>query len=150
MKIPLLLLCLLSISAHAKQYAPLQAQTLDTQRISTQGKVTYLKFWATWCAYCVEEMPVLQQSHEDAQGAYQVVSVNIGFNQSLEGVKHYLGKHHYNFPTVFDSDGTITRQYRVLGTPQHILIDAQGREIYRSGLFTDQLAQKLAQLRGLK
>ncbi|MCF2860273.1 TlpA family protein disulfide reductase [Pseudoalteromonas sp. SMS1] len=150
MKIPLLLLCLFSISIHAKQYAPLQTQTLDSKRIFTQGKVTYLKFWATWCAYCVEEMPKLQQSHEYAQGAYQVISVNIGFNQTLEGVKRYLGKHNYNFPTVFDSDGTITRQYAVLGTPQHILIDAQGKEIYRSGLFTDQLAQKLAHLRGLK
>ncbi|KZN42076.1 TlpA family protein disulfide reductase [Pseudoalteromonas luteoviolacea] len=148
MKTLIFVLSILCLSAHAKQYAPIEAKALNEQTISTQGKITYLKFWATWCAYCVEEMPVLQQSYEDAKGAYQVISVNIGFNQTLEGVKRYLGKHNYNFPTVFDSDGIITKHYAVLGTPQHILIDAQGNEVYRSGLFTDQLAQKLAQLRG--
>ncbi|KZN44321.1 TlpA family protein disulfide reductase [Pseudoalteromonas luteoviolacea] len=140
------LMCLLSATAHAKQYLPLEAQTLDARTISTQGKVTYLKFWATWCAYCVEEMPILQQSHNSANDTYQVISINIGFNQNRDRVKHYLTKNKYDFPTVFDGSGAITKHYSVLGTPQHILLDEQGNELYRSALFTDELAQKLLQL----
>ncbi|MBQ4839888.1 TlpA family protein disulfide reductase [Pseudoalteromonas luteoviolacea] len=150
MKLLLSLLMLLTthVFSATTPYPPLNATTLDKQQISSKEKVTYLKFWATWCAYCVEEMPLLEQSYQQANNGYQVISINIGFNQSLRGVTNYLKKYHYQFPTVFDSDGSITRQYQVLGTPQHILLDEHGNELYRSALFTDELADKLSKLQG--
>lgn len=141
---------LLSTTTMAKEYLPLSAQTLDQQTINTQGKITYLKFWATWCSYCIEEMPLLEQSYEQANGGYQVIAVNIGFNQSERGVLAFLNKHHYQFPTVFDASGDITKQFQVFGTPQHILIDEHGQEIYRSALFTDELKHQLQQYQGAK
>ncbi|MCG7536168.1 TlpA disulfide reductase family protein [Pseudoalteromonas sp. OOF1S-7] len=138
------ILLALSATATAKSYPPLQAATVEGQAVSSTNKVTYLKFWATWCAYCVEEMPLLQQTYENSQGRYQVITVNVGFNQTVEGVKTYLNRYGYQFPTVFDSTGAITRQYQVTGTPQHILLDANGTEIYRSALMTDELKQHLA------
>lgn len=146
----LLLTTVLSLPVMAQQYSPLTAQTLDQQTLSSQGKVTYLKFWATWCSYCIEEMPLLEQSYQDANGGYQVIAINIGFNQSERGVKAFLNKHHYQFPTVFDASGEITQQFKVLGTPQHILIDANGNEIYRSALFTDELKTQLHKYQGAK
>ncbi|TMP34401.1 TlpA family protein disulfide reductase [Pseudoalteromonas rubra] len=145
-----IVLLALSTTAAAKPYLPLQARTVADQSVSSSGKVTYLKFWATWCAYCVEEMPLLQQAFENRKESYQVIAVNVGFNQTVEGVKTYLNRYGYQFPTVFDATGSITRQYRVTGTPQHILLDASGKEIYRSALFTDELRQHLATLAGDK
>ncbi|AZZ99985.1 TlpA family protein disulfide reductase [Pseudoalteromonas sp. R3] len=145
-----IVLLALSFTATAKPYPPLQARTLADQPVSSSGKVTYLKFWATWCAYCVEEMPLLQQAFENSKESYQIIAVNVGFNQTAEGVKTYLNRYGYQFPTVFDATGTLTRQYRVTGTPQHILLDASGTEIYRSALFTDELRQHLTALTGAK
>lgn len=82
-----IVLLALSFTATAKPYPPLQARTLADQPVSSSGKVTYLKFWATWCAYCVEEMPLLQRAFEKSQESYQVIAVNVGFNQTVEGVK---------------------------------------------------------------
>ncbi|MCF6441974.1 TlpA family protein disulfide reductase [Pseudoalteromonas luteoviolacea] len=147
---PLLILLGVHTNIYANTYPPLLANTLDGQAISSQGQVTYLKFWATWCAYCIEEMPLLEQSYQQANTGYQVISVNIGFNQNKRSITNYLKKHGYRFPTVFDSDGSITRQYAVLGTPQHILLDGSGNELYRSALFTDELASKLTELQGRK
>ncbi|MDK1290288.1 TlpA family protein disulfide reductase [Pseudoalteromonas umbrosa] len=147
---PLFILLGIHTNIYAKTYSPLLANTLDGQAISSQGQVTYLKFWATWCAYCIEEMPLLEQSYQQANTGYQVISINIGFNQNKHGITHYLNQNGYRFPTVFDSDGSITRQYYVLGTPQHILIDEFGNELYRSALFTDELASKLTELQGRK
>lgn len=147
---PLFILLAVHTNIYATTYPPLLANTLDRQTISSQGQVTYLKFWATWCAYCMEEMPLLEQSYQQANAGYHVISVNIGFNQSKRSITNYLKKHGYQFPTVFDSDGSITRQYAVLGTPQHILLDSSGNELYRSALFTDELASKLTELQGRK
>ncbi|WP_462170636.1 TlpA disulfide reductase family protein [Pseudoalteromonas xiamenensis] len=144
----LLLITLLSCSLMAKEYAPLSTQTLDSQPVKSKGKVTYLKFWATWCSYCIEEMPLLERTYEQANGGYQVIAVNIGFNQSERGVRAFLNKHQYQFPTVFDASGEITQQFKVLGTPQHILIDEHGQEIYRSALFTDELKTLLETYQG--
>ncbi|WP_231105447.1 TlpA disulfide reductase family protein [Pseudoalteromonas luteoviolacea] len=146
--LPLLMLFTTHVFSATAPYPPLNATTLDAQQVSSKAKVTYLKFWATWCAYCVEEMPLLEQSYQQANDGYQVIAINIGFNQSQRGVVSYLKKHDYQFPTVFDSDGSITRQYQVLGTPQHILLDGHGNELYRSALFTDELANKLSKLQG--
>ncbi|WP_194868556.1 TlpA family protein disulfide reductase [Pseudoalteromonas sp. PPB1] len=145
-----ILLLALSVTATAKSYPPLQADTLQGQAISSKGKITYLKFWATWCAYCVEEMPHLQQAYEQSQGRYQVIAVNVGFNQTIQGIKTYIKRHDYPFPVVFDATGDITHQYQVTGTPQHILLDANGTEIYRSALLTDELKQHLATQSGVK
>ena len=32
-----------------------------------RGKVVVLNFWATWCPYCVMELPELQALHEELQ-----------------------------------------------------------------------------------
>ncbi|RXE99687.1 TlpA disulfide reductase family protein [Pseudoalteromonas sp. PS5] len=144
-----LLLTLLSTTSTAKDYPVLNASTLTNNVITSKGKITYLKFWATWCAYCIEEMPLLEQSYQQANDHYQVIAINIGFNQSEKGIKAYLDKHNYQFPTVFDESGKITQQFQVLGTPQHILIDENGKEIYRSALFTDELQQHLNALQGV-
>ncbi|ALU43636.1 TlpA family protein disulfide reductase [Pseudoalteromonas rubra] len=145
-----ILLLTLSTMATAKSYPPLQAETLQGQAISSKGKMTYLKFWATWCAYCVEEMPHLQQTYEQSQGRYQVIAVNVGFNQSIQGINTYINRYDYSFPVVFDTTGDMTRQYQVTGTPQHILLDANGTVIYRSALLTDELKQHLATHSGVQ
>jgi thiol-disulfide isomerase/thioredoxin len=132
----------------ATTYPPFEAKTLSANTVASAGKITYLKFWATWCSYCMEEMPALEQSFQQANNGYQVIAINIGFNQTPQKVSAYLQQHQYQFPTVFDSDGSLTQHYKVLGTPQHILIDETGRELYRSALFTDELKAKLTQLQG--
>jgi len=63
-----------------KPAPPLVLHTLDGQAISTdslRGKVVILTFWATWCAPCREELPLL--SAYAAQHAGQGLEV-LGFN----------------------------------------------------------------------
>ncbi|WP_440054603.1 TlpA disulfide reductase family protein [Pseudoalteromonas sp. T1lg65] len=121
-----------------------QTTTLNGEQINTQGKVTYLKFWATWCRYCVEEMPMLEQISNTANTDLQVLSINIGFNQSPQLVTRFLASHNYTFATAFDHTGDLSQQFDIVGTPTHILLDPQGNEIYRSALMNDELKKQLA------
>ncbi|OHU96990.1 hypothetical protein BIW53_03620 [Pseudoalteromonas byunsanensis] len=122
----------------------IQGTTLQGTPVNTQGKVTYLKFWATWCRYCIEEMPHLERLYNDRDPSLEVLSINIGLNQSPQLVKRFLDKHDYQIATLFDHDGSITRNFNVIGTPTHILLDEHGNEIYRSALIDESLQRALS------
>lgn len=107
-------------------------------------KPVYLKFWATWCQYCVSEMPHLQSVQNRYGEEILVLTVNVGINESVEGVKRFFRERDLDLTTVFDTDGTLSSSYKIIGTPSHVLIGADGRIEYRTFLATDELDRRLA------
>ncbi len=104
----------------------------------------YLKFWATWCKYCVSEMPHLQEIQDRYGDEIVVLAVNVGINESVGGVERFYRERGLELPTVFDADGTLSSSYKIIGTPSHVLIGLDGRIDYRSSLATDELDRRLA------
>ncbi|WP_083330639.1 MULTISPECIES: TlpA family protein disulfide reductase [Pseudoalteromonas] len=142
-----LLIGLSSLTLNAESHAQpryIQGKTLQGDHVNTQGKVTYLKFWATWCRYCIEEMPHLNRIYNNRSPRLEVLSINIGLNQSEDLVKRFLDNNQYQIATLFDSDSSITRRFDVIGTPTHILLDEQGNEIYRTALMDEALQTALS------
>ncbi|MBD1581866.1 TlpA family protein disulfide reductase [Pseudoalteromonas sp. S16_S37] len=142
----------LAIASFSNQAAepvkpPFKATSISGETLPTGKSPIYLKFWATWCSYCLEEMPHLQGTYEHTKDTLEVISVNIGFNQNLGLVKRYMAKHDYTVPTIFDERGELVKKYNVTGTPTHILLDSQGKEVFRSALLTDELKQRLSALK---
>jgi len=106
-------------------------------------KPVYLKFWATWCSYCKVEMPHLQAIYDESGDHVEVLTVNVGMNDSISNVERYFQKNAFTIPTVFDKKGDLTSSFGVVGTPYHVLIDKQGRIDYRTFLATDLLDEKI-------
>jgi thiol-disulfide isomerase/thioredoxin len=77
--------------AVGKPAPPLALHTLDGQTLSTEslrGKVVILAFWATWCAPCREELPLLSsyaKAHAD-QGL-QVLGFSLDAADNLAMVR---------------------------------------------------------------
>jgi peroxiredoxin len=102
-------------------------------------KPVYLKFWATWCSYCKVEMPHLQAIYDENGDDIEVLTINVGMNDSINNINNFYQKNGFTLPTVFDQKGELTSQYGVVGTPYHVLIDKQGKIAYQTFLATDQL-----------
>lgn len=88
-------------------------------------KPIYIKFWATWCIPCREQMPGFEKIYNKYKDEIEVISVNTGINDNLESVVPFISKMGLTMPTTID-DGTLARSFQLRVTPQHVLIDRQG------------------------
>jgi thiol-disulfide isomerase/thioredoxin len=108
-------------------------KTIDGQTIdlgSLYGKkAVYLKFWATWCVPCRQQMPHFQHAYETAGPDMAVIAINVGFNDSIDAVQTYRKKLGITMPIVFD-DGSLGAAFHLRVTPTHIVIGRDGRIQY--------------------
>ena len=97
-----------------------------------QGKYVLLNFWATWCAPCRKEMPMLDALQTEFGGdAFEVVTVATGRN-SVPGIRRFFEEIGVEaLPILLDPKQELAREMAVLGLPITVLIDPEGREIAR-------------------
>jgi thiol-disulfide isomerase/thioredoxin len=92
-------------------------------------KAVYLKFWATWCVPCRQQMPHFEHTYETAGPDLAVIAIDVGFNDSLEEIQRYRRALGITMPIILD-DGQLGAAFNVRVTPQHIVIGRDGRIQY--------------------
>jgi len=104
---------------------------LDGKELSLsdlRGKKVFLNFWATWCGYCVEEMPEIQKLYEETKDTdLVIVAVEIG--EPLSEVKSFIDENKYTFKVLSDSDQSTVPKYEISGYPTSYFIDEDGNII---------------------
>jgi thiol-disulfide isomerase/thioredoxin len=121
-------------------------KTIDGREIDL-GKLygkqaVYLKFWATWCVPCREQMPHFEHVYQTAGSDLVVIAIDSGFNDSLEDVETYRKKVGITMPIVVD-DGQLGSIFHLRVTPQHIVIGRDGRIQYVGNLADERLDSAL-------
>ena len=95
-----------------------------------QGKFVLLNFWATWCAPCRNEMPALNNLHNEMRhNDLEVVGVHVG--PSLESVTKFLNQVPVEFTILIDKDMRLSN-WGVLGLPTTFLISPEGQLLYKA------------------
>ena len=61
----------------------------------SEGKVTLVNFWATWCPPCVAEMPSLQNLYDEYGDAVDFYFVSL---ESFETLEKFIQKKGYRLP----------------------------------------------------
>ncbi len=111
------------------QVVPLPDLTGRSRQISEwQGKVVLVNFWATWCAPCREEIPMLVSLHEkfSAKGL-EIVGIAV---DSASKVGEYASKYRIPYPVLIADSGGIDVM-RKLGNgagalPYTVVLDRRG------------------------
>jgi thiol-disulfide isomerase/thioredoxin len=97
-----------------------------------RGKYVLLNFWATWCAPCRKEMPMLAALQEEFGGeTFEVVTLATGRNSPVGIQKFFDEIGVTNLPRHQDPKQAVARDMAVLGLPITVLIDPEGNEIAR-------------------
>jgi peroxiredoxin len=125
----------------------IDGETIDLSHLYGKQAV-YLKFWATWCVPCRQQMPHFEHVYETAGPDLAVVAINTGFNDSIEEVRDYRRQLGITMPIVLD-DGQAGAAFHLRVTPQHIVIGRDGRILYVGHLADAHLDAALAVARAL-
>jgi len=125
--------------------------TIDGQNIdlgALYGKqAVYLKFWATWCVPCRQQMPHLEHTFDTAGPDLAVIAIDVGFGDSLDAVRTLRQQIGLSMPIVFDRDGQLGAAFNLRVTPQHIVIGRDGRIQYIGHLADERLDAALVAAR---
>jgi thiol-disulfide isomerase/thioredoxin len=88
-----------------------------------------INFWAGLCPPCRAEMPDFQAFYEDFNDRVLLLGIDLGQFTGLgtqQDATDLLADLQVTYPAGFTDDGDVIKEYRVLGMPSTIFIDANG------------------------
>ena len=94
-----------------------------------KGQVIMLNFWASWCAPCRKEMPMLNKLHSqyDAKG-FTLLSINTDVQQT--SAEAMLQKIPVDFEVLYDPRQQVSELFNIRAMPSSIFIDCKGQLVY--------------------
>ncbi|WP_411892095.1 TlpA family protein disulfide reductase [Yoonia sp. SDW83-1] len=97
-----------------------------------EGKYVVLNFWATWCAPCRKEMPMLSAMQAQLGGdTFEVVTIATGRNPRPAMERFFAEIEVDNLPLHTDARQSLARSLGVLGLPVTLILNPEGQEIAR-------------------
>ncbi|WP_204115706.1 TlpA family protein disulfide reductase [Shimia biformata] len=97
-----------------------------------RGKWVLVNFWATWCAPCRKEMPMLEELQTELGGDnFEVVTIATGRNMPPAIDKFFDSIGVKNLPKHRDPKSEIARDMAVFGLPVTVILDPEGQEVAR-------------------
>jgi thiol-disulfide isomerase/thioredoxin len=95
-----------------------------------QGKHRLLNFWATWCAPCRREIPLLKVFQEDHGEKFQIIGIAVDFP---EQVSAYAETAEFNYPILIGQEDAMavaeTSGVEFIGMPFTMIVAADGELI---------------------
>jgi thiol-disulfide isomerase/thioredoxin len=95
-----------------------------------KGKPVLVNLWATWCAPCVVEMPLLDKLAADMTGKLPVVTVSEDFKPELVP-PFFAQKGYKNLTQWVDPANALPTAYNASALPLTVLYDKDGKELWR-------------------
>ena len=96
-----------------------------------RGQPVLVNLWATWCAPCVKEMPLLDEVAADYAGKLKVVTINEDLGDKAKVMAFFAEKGLPNLTRWMDGDGSLIGAFASESLPVTVLYDAEGKEVWR-------------------
>lgn len=89
-----------------------------------EGTPVLVNIWASWCAPCRDEAPLLASAHEEFGDRVQFVGLDILDERG--SAREFMREYGWTYPSVFDAAGGIRDGLGILGQPATLFYDASG------------------------
>lgn len=109
-----------------------------------KGKIVLITFFATWCAPCRKELPLLQEKiwfkYRDNSNFCLLI---FGRGHSLEEIDKFKRAYKFDLPIYPDYNGSIFNLFAKNSVPRNYIIDKTGVVLYSSEGFSNQEFNKM-------
>ncbi len=111
-------------------------QTVDlagnevTQDIFKEYDVTMVNIWATWCKYCIEEMPALETVYQNLPENSNMITICMDADQEEEEAKRLVAETGVTFQVLMGNDELRKKvDENLSGYPTTVFLDKSGHLI---------------------
>ena len=94
-----------------------------------RGRPVLINFWATWCSYCLQELPVIEKYYERYASEINVLAIEVG--DSLTDVRSIVTQYGFTFLVLRDPDSDVFQQYRLDSFPVTFVLDTEGTVVIK-------------------
>ena len=98
---------------------------------SQKGKNVIIIFWATWCRYCVKEIPEIMELQKGLKGNSNIVIISSSLDGDVEKAKSFIEKRKINYRVLIDEKNSgknseFNKPFRVLHIPSIWVVNTEG------------------------
>ncbi|MBN7819991.1 TlpA family protein disulfide reductase [Bowmanella yangjiangensis] len=127
----------------SKNYTAVSGELLSYADVVGESPM-YVKFWATWCVPCMQQMPHFQHAYEEYGDKVKFVSINLGVNETPDALAEVIDRFELTMPILQDNSGELAQAFGLMGTPWHILVTRDGRIVHKGHDADATLDKRLA------
>jgi cytochrome c biogenesis protein CcmG/thiol:disulfide interchange protein DsbE len=94
----------------------------------SKGRVSVINYWASWCAPCVDEHPLLEQ----LKSATNVDVYGVNYKDDPASARRFIGRYGNPYTAVgADPQGRAAIDWGVYGTPETFIVNGRGEVVYK-------------------
>ncbi|MFN8338141.1 MAG: TlpA disulfide reductase family protein [Saprospiraceae bacterium] len=134
----------------------LDGKTINTSEFTSNGKITVVSFWATWCTPCKRELDVINEVYAEWAEKYniQLLAITIDDARGLTKVPAMVQSKGWEFTVLADSKQELQQALNFQTIPQTFLLNEKGEIVYAHNGYNPgdeiELEHKIAELSAKK
>jgi len=123
----------------------LEGKTIDTAKLSNDGKPFIISFFATWCKPCNRELKAIHENYADWQDetGVKVIAVSIDQAHQIAKVKPMVDGAGWEYEVLLDPNSDFKRALGVNMIPHVFIIDGNGKIVDQRSGYTEGAEEHL-------
>ena len=123
----------------------INGKTVQTDKLSNDGKPFIISFFATWCKPCNRELSAISEVYADWQDetGVKLIAVSIDQAQNINKVKPLVDSNGGEYDVLLDPNSDFKRALGIQMIPYVIIVDGKGNIVYKHNGYTDGAEKEL-------
>lgn len=140
-------LCALTANAQlpSVQLKTLDGKTVDTAKLSNDGKPFVISFFATWCKPCNRELKAISEVYPDWQDetGMKLIAISTDQAQNANKVKPLVDENSWEYDILLDPNSDFLRAMGIQMIPHVLIIDGNGKIVESRSGYTEGSEQHI-------
>ena len=117
----------------------IEGRSVQTDTLQNGGRPMVVAFFATWCKPCNRELKAIDEvyAYWQKETGVRLVAVSIDQAQNANKVKPLVDENGWTYHVLLDTNGELKRALGIQMIPYTLVVDGQGRIVYRHNGYTD-------------